>query len=456
MGYSLKKLTEKHRAFFLNEETRSVDARILILKKMKKLIKKWEKPLLKAMQEDLGKPGMEAYVSEIYFTIKEIDFALKNIKKWAAAEKAKGELFLFPSKSRIFYEPYGVVLIIGPWNYPFQLVTAPLVSAVAAGNCAIVKPSEISSAVSGVLNRMFSEAFDDEWISIVEGGVETATELLSQDFDLIFYTGNGRVGKIVMKAAADNLTPVVLELGGKSPCIVDKEIDLQKAVKKITLGKFFNAGQTCVAPDYIYVHSEIRDKFFGLLEKCIKEFYGNNPASSPDYAQIINRRHFDRLTALIDEKAVTIGEHDQNTLKVAPTLLPQADWNHAAMKEEIFGPVLPILEYNDLDVVIQKLASQPKPLALYLFSNNDQLQNKIVRKTSSGGICINDVMMHITNMHLPFGGVGDSGMGRYRGKYGFLTFSNQKSVMVKSQKWDIFSAYPPYGKKLKILRKILR
>ncbi|MDZ7958928.1 MAG: aldehyde dehydrogenase [Aulosira sp. DedQUE10] len=448
-------IIRKQREFFQTGKTKDVAFRIAQLKILKQAILENEQAIVQALKADLHKPEFETYATEI-FVIKEIDYAIKHINTWTKPQKAAVPIDFFQYSAKIYSEPLGVVLIIGPWNYPFNLIIAPLVGAIAAGNCTILKPSELAPHTSSLLAEMIAKYFDPAYIALVEGGVETSKNLLAEKFDYIFFTGGTTVGKIVMEAAAKNLTPVTLELGGKSPCIVDTEINLEHTVKRITWGKFLNAGQTCIAPDYILVNKKIKINLVAALKKCIKEFYGDRPASSPDYARIISQKHFDRLANLLKNGEVIVGgETNPEERYIAPTLIDNVSLEDAIMQEEIFGPILPIIEYSDITEAIAFINSRPKPLALYLFSQNKNLQKRILQETSSGGVCINDTVLHCGVPSLPFGGVGDSGIGSYHGKASFDTFSHRKSVLQNSFLLDLKWRYAPYQGKLAFLKRLL-
>jgi aldehyde dehydrogenase (NAD+) len=366
---------------------------------------------------------------------------------------------LFPlSKGFVVSEPLGTCLIISPWNYPFSLAILPLIASMAAGNCTVIKPSEISKNTETVIFEMISEYFDEKYISLFCGGPEISKELLKERFDYIFFTGGETVGKIVMKAAADNVTPVTLELGGKSPCIVDENCDFQKAAKRITWGKFLNAGQTCVAPDYLLVQENVKDRLITGIRKCIFEFYGENPQDSGDYGRIINENHFNRLNEFLKEGEVIFGgKTNRERLYISPTLIEEIPEDAKIMKEEIFGPLLPVLKFDQVSEAVDFINTRTKPLALYVFSRDKDFQRKIISETSSGGVCINDTIVHLTASRLPFGGVGNSGFGKYHGKAGFDTFSNQKSVLRQTLLFDIPRRFPPTDETdLKVLRTILK
>ena len=446
----ISKIVEKQRNFFLNEYPKDINYRINILKQIKEKIFEYQQEILDAFLKDFNKCEFDVLSTEISMIIMEIDYFLKKLKKLVKPKKVKGNLINFPSKSYIYKEPYGLTLIIAPWNYPLQLSLLPLIDGVAAGNTVILKPSEISYNVSQVIEKMFS-SFDERIIKVINGDKEVAGELLNQRFDLIFYTGNETVGKIVMEKASKHLTPVILELGGKSPCIIDKEVNNMTEVQEHQEAKFLNAGQTCVAPDYILVHKDIHKEFVELTIKQIKEFYYENKEIRKDFTHIINERHLNRLLKLIDKEKVIFGGNYKNNL-LEPTILDNVTFDDLVMQEEIFGPIMPIIEYVDLDKTIKELKTKEKPLALYIFSENKTNINKVINSLSFGGGCINDVIMHLTNEHLPFGGIGNSGMGRYHGKYSFDSFTHEKPIFKKG-KIEIQVKYPPYtNKKIKLIK----
>lgn len=449
---------EQHKKFFATGRTKDVGFRLSQLAKLKKVIMEHEQDLNEALTQDLGKSAFEAYASEIGYVLDSISFFMKHIKEWTKVRKVKTPLVHIGSKSYIYPEPYGTVLIVGPFNYPFQLVMEPMIGAMAAGNCVLLKPSEFTPNVSRVMAKIIQENFEQGYLSVMEGGKELTSELLHAPFDYIFFTGSVEVGKIVMKAAAENLVPVTLELGGKSPCIVDKDANLEVAAKRIIWGKYMNAGQTCVAPDYILVHHEVKGQLVEKLAKTIKEFYGESPKESRDYGRIVNERQFDRLVSLLEErKVVAGGYHHREELFMEPTLMNDVSWDDKVMQEEIFGPILPVLEYDSLEQAIELINAKPKPLALYLFTENGDVEERVIRSVSYGGGCINDTVTHLTNPNLPFGGVGPSGIGSYHGKDSFETFSHKKSIMKKSTKVNLSFIYPPYSEKsINFLRKIMK
>ncbi|AFY35186.1 aldehyde dehydrogenase [Calothrix sp. PCC 7507] len=448
-------IIRKQREFFQTGKTKDVYFRIGQLKILKQAIIEHEQAITQTLKADLNKPEFETYAAEILVT-KEIDYAIKHIQTWTKPQKAPVPLNFFPYSAKIYPEPLGVVLIIGAWNYPFQLTISPLVGAIAAGNCAIIKPSELAPHTSNLLAEIIPKYFDSRYIAVVEGGVETSQKLLAEKFDHIFFTGSTTVGKIVMTAAAKNLTPVTLELGGKSPCIVDTEINLEHTVKRIVWGKFINAGQSCIAPDYLLVDKKIKNNLVDILRKTLKEFYGDNPANSPDYARIINHKHFGRLVHFLKDGEIIIGgKTNSEELYIAPTIINNVSWTDPIMQEEIFGPILPIIEYSDITEAIALINSRPKPLALYLFSQNKNLQKRVLQETTSGGVCLNDTMIQFSVSSLPFGGVGDSGIGSYHGKASFDTFSHYKSVLQNSFLLDLNWRYAPYKGKLSLLKRLL-
>lgn len=445
----ISEIVNNQRQFFSTGTTKNVDFRIEKLKTLERAIEENKNFIIKALKADLNKPGFEAYF-EILGVLGEIKYALNNIKAWTKAQKVATPFHQFLSSAQVYAEPLGVVLIIGPWNYPINLMLAPLVGAIAAGNCSILKPSEIAPHTSSVLAKIIHKTFDSSFITVVEGGVETNKDLLAESFDHIFFTGGTGVGKIVMSAAAQHLTPVTLELGGKSPCIVDDSINVEYTAKRIVWGKFSNAGQTCTAPDYLLVNRRIKKDLLNSIKKHIRIFYGEEPAKSHSYSRIINQRHFNRLSELLKPGEILVGgDTNLEELYIAPTVIDRVSWKDKVMQEEIFGPILPVLDYTDLAEAITLVNKQPKPLALYFFSSSKKNQAWVLQETASGGVCINDTVMHLTVPALPFGGVGASGFGRYHGKAGFDNFSYQRSVLNKSFLLDLKWRYPPYPEKKK-------
>jgi aldehyde dehydrogenase (NAD+) len=452
----VKAMLAKQRTFFGTGKPKDVEFRIAQLKKLAQIIQEYEQQILDAIYADLRKPAIEAFGSEILVTLSEIKYVLKNIKTWVKPQKVATPINLFPSSSFIYPEPLGVVLVVAPWNYPFALIMQPLIGAIAAGNCAILKPSEHTPHTSSTIAQMIDVNFDPGFITAIEGGIEKNQALLAEKFDYIFFTGSTAIGKIVMEAASKHLTPVTLELGGKSPCIVDADCNLETTAKRIVWGKFYNAGQTCVAPDYLLVQKSIKPALIEKLLECVKTFFGEDPQQSSDFSRIVNYHHFDRLVSLLDEGKILIGgKSDRGDRFIAPTLIDEVSPNSKMMAEEIFGPILPILEYNQIEDAIAFVNSQPKPLALYLFSNDKQKQERILQETSFGGGCFNDTIMHLGNPDLPLGGVGNSGMGSYHGKASFETFTHRKSVLKNSFRFDLKWRYPPYTMTLDTLKKFI-
>lgn len=450
----IEKIFNEQRKYFASGETKEVDFRINKLKKLKEVLILNEELIYEALKKDLKKSPTESYNTELGAIIEEINLAIKNIKNWTAKKKVSTPIILASSKSYILQEPYGLSLIIGAWNYPFSLSLCPLVGAIAAGNCAIVKPSEIAPNSSHTIAKIIKESFEEKYITAIEGDAKTVTLLLEKKFDYIFFTGGITVGKIIAEAASKHLTPFTLELGGKSPCIVEESADIDIAAQRIVWGKFLNAGQTCIAPDYIVVNNKIKPQLNFALKKAIKRFYTEYPKESPDYPRIINKNHFERLERLIQGNIIFGGEKDKKELYISPTIIDNVKWNDEIMKEEIFGPLLPILEYDSLPLAISEISNREKPLALYIFSESKQVQEYIIKNTSSGSVCINATILQTVNPNLPFGGVGNSGVGSYHGKYSFDTFSHSKSIMDKKHWPELNISYPPYGNKLRILKKI--
>ncbi|MEG4841799.1 aldehyde dehydrogenase [Microcoleus sp. B9-D4] len=454
MVISVSDIIQQQRQFFATGKTKDVDFRLEQLKKLKSAIELNQSRIVDAVKADLGRPEFEAYLE--IASIAEVNYALKNLKLWVKPRKVPASIDQFPASARIYPEPLGVVLIIGPWNYPFQLMISPLVGAIAAGNCALLKPSEIASHTSEVIADMISKTFDPAYVAAVEGGVEISQQLLAEKFDHIFFTGGTKIGRIVMEAAAKHLTPVTLELGGKSPCIVDSDIQVEYTAKRIAWGKFLNAGQTCIAPDYLLVDKKVKPALMTAIKTAIHEFYGDNPQTSPDYSRIINQRQLERLSGFIKDGEIVVGgEVKPEDRYIAPTVLDRVSWDSPVMQEEVFGPILPVLEYDDFGEAIAQINARPKPLALYLFSKNKEKQQRVLRETSSGGVCLNDTVMQVGVTDLPFGGVGDSGIGSYHAKASFDTFSHQKSVLQKSFLLDLKWRYAPYKGKLDLIKKII-
>ena len=448
-------ILQQQKTFFNTHATKDLDFRKAQLQKLKKLVKSNEKLLYDAIYQDFGKSEFETFGTEISFVYKDIDYYLKNLKSFAKPKSVLTNIVNQMGSSKIVFEPLGNCLVIGAWNYPYQLTLTPVIAAIAAGNTCMIKPSELPENTMKAMAKLINENFDPQFLYVVEGGVEETTAILKLRFDKIFFTGSPRVGKIVYKAAAEHLTPVTLELGGKSPAFVTEKADLQIAAKRIVWGKFINAGQTCVAPDYLYVAENIKAKFLKVL---IEEIKKRNYTDNVDhYCKIINERNFDRLEKMIDHKKVVFGgETNREKRYISPTVLDNVTWEDAVMQEEIFGPILPILTYKNLETAMQTVVEGEKPLSAYLFSNDAKEQELFTEKLSFGGGCINDTLMHLSNDRLPFGGVGNSGIGHYHGKFGFEAFSHQKAILKKSNYLEPELKYPPYSDaKLNILKKLL-
>ncbi|WP_430507885.1 aldehyde dehydrogenase [Rossellomorea marisflavi] len=428
-------LLTKQRTYFRTGETKSVAFRINTLNTLKSLVQKHEQDILDAVKQDLNKSELEAKRAEVGLLIGEIDFMVENLEEWAATKEVPTPASHEGAKSFIQPEPYGSALVIAPWNYPFQLAVTPLVGAIAGGNTAVLKPSELTPKTSALLSTLINDNFPEEYLHVVEGEVETSTALLKEDFDYIFFTGSTGVGKIVAEAAAKHLTPTTLELGGKSPTIVHEDANLDEAAQRIARGKFANAGQTCVAPDYLLVHSSVKDELMSKFKEVITASYGENIVENPNFGHVVSERHFDRLVGFLDSGSiVTGGKHDRDNLIIEPTILDNISWDDSVMQDEIFGPILPVMTYDSLDEIIEPIVKRPKPLALYLFSDDEAVQDEILSTISFGGGSINDTINHMTSHYLPFGGVGDSGMGAYHGKASFDTFTHFKSVLKRSTK----------------------
>lgn len=450
----IQNILEKQRAYYKSGTTIPVRFRIQQLKKLYSTVRKYEPEINEALKSDLGKSGYESFMCESGLALTEISYLIKHVKKLSKAKRVSTPIAQFHSHSFVQPVPYGNVLIMSPWNYPFLLTIEPLADAIAAGNTAIVKPSAYSPNTSAILEKIISECFDEEYVAIVTGGRKENDALLDQKFDFVFFTGSKAVGIEVLSRMARNLTPVVLELGGKSPCIVDRKCNVELAAKRIVFGKYLNCGQTCVAPDYILCHENVKNQFITEVIKQIKLQYGENPLENPDYGKIVNEKHFTRLTGLINsDKVVFGGQTDKAKHKIAPTVMDNVTYEDKIMQEEIFGPVMPIITFEDFDSVIDRLKSQPKPLALYIFSKDKANINRVTKELSYGGGCINDVIIHLATTSMGFGGVGDSGMGCYHGKYGFDAFSHKKSIVDKKTWIDLPMRYQPY--KSKIYKKLL-
>lgn len=449
----------RQKEFFNLGKTKEINFRIEALKKLKRTIKENEDKILEALKKDLGKSNFESYATEIGLIYDEINIHIRNINKWSKIEKVKSPIVHYPSKSYIYKEPYGVTFIIGPFNYPFQLVMAPLVGAISAGNTAIIKPSENTKNIALLLEEMINESFNEDYLKVVSPleGKEAVSFLLELPFDYIFFTGSIRVGKIVMEKAAKNLVPVTLELGGKSPCIVDKDAKLEMAAKRIVWGKFLNVGQTCVAPDYLCIHESIKDKLLKLIVKEIHDQFGKDIKNSPDYPRIVNSTSLNRLSEYLNDGEIYYGGNiDRNDLYMDPTILTNVGVDSNVMTEEIFGPILPVIEFDDIGKIINFINSREKPLALYYFSENKASINNILKCTTSGGVTINDTVIHVANGNLPFGGVGNSGIGNYHGKASFDTFTHKRSVMKRGTFIEFNIRFAPYKNKINILKKLMK
>ena len=442
---AIQALLEQQRAHFFSGRTLPVQARIQALDQLEQAILDHEEDLYRSLQADLGKSRMEAFLCEISLTLSELRYVRRHVKGWSRRRPVLPSLAQFPGRCSVLPEPYGVVLILSPWNYPVLLTLEPLIGAIAAGNCAVVKPSAYSPNTSAVLAALIGEAFPPEHAAVVEGGRQENQSLLSHPFDYIFFTGSVAVGREVMTKAAAHLTPVTLELGGKSPCIVDETADLTVAARRIVFGKFLNCGQTCVAPDYVLASQSVKENLLSELVREIGRMYGPDPLQNPGYGKIINQKHFTRLLSLLDrEKVVVGGGCNPERLRIAPTVLDGVTPEDSIMQEEIFGPILPVLTVDSLDEAIAFVRARPRPLALYLFTSDRTAERRVFRELSFGGGCVNDTILHLASSRLPFGGVGNSGMGAYHGKRSFLTFSHEKGILKTSTRLDMPLRYPPY------------
>lgn len=449
-------ILNRQRAFYDAGHTRPVEFRLRQLRALEQAIRGSERAILAALQADLRKSPVEAFATEIGAALEDLKHIRRGLRRWSAPRRVPTHWTQLPGSAWIYPEPYGVALIIGPWNFPFLLIVAPLIGAIAAGNCAVLKPSELAPATSSLLSRLIADTFDPAHVAVVEGDAQTAQALLAHRFDYILYTGGATVGKLILQAAAQHLTPVTLELGGKSPAIIDADADLRTAARRIAWGKFTNAGQICIAPDYALVDRRAQSEFIALTRAAIREFFGDDPQRSPDYGRIINDRHFNRLRALLARGDILHGgQTDAADRYIAPTLIDRPALDSPLMQEEIFGPLLPIIPYDTLDEAIRFVNARPRPLALYFFSRNRGNQERILRETSSGGVCMNDVILHFSNPALPFGGVGASGMGKYHGRHSFDTFTHPKAVLKKRFWPDIRQRYMPYSDALlRLLRRL--
>lgn len=454
-GKELKNIIKNQRDFFNTNTTKSVEYRLQMLQRLKKIINANEEKILSALYNDLSKSKSEAYMSEVAMVYAELDEALKKVREWSRPQRARGTIGTFPAKNYVFSEPYGIVLIMSPWNYPFNLAIAPLIAAISAGNCAVIKCSKESKYTSNLIKEIINNTFDKKYIYCVDSDIEY-NDVIYQKYDYIFFTGSSRVGKIIMRAASENLTPVSLELGGKCPCIVDESANIKIAAKRIVWGKLLNAGQTCVSVDYVAVHNSVKEKLIKCILKEIKSRY-HDALNSNTYPRIINEHHYKRLLNLIKvEKNIIGGRADEFSRKIEPTVLPEADFEDEIMKEEIFGPLLPIIEYDDIKKLIRTIKEREKPLACYVFTKYEKTARHIIKSISYGGGCVNDVVIQVSNHYMPFGGVGNSGIGSYHGKYGFDTFSHKKSVVWNETMLDLPIRYAPFNLlKFRMLKYIL-
>lgn len=462
MGFTtndVEQMISQQRQYYFSRATKSADFRKEQLLKLKASIQKYEKDVLKALRLDLGKSEFEAYSTEVGIVLDSISYMVKKVENWMKPEVVKTPIHFQPAKSFVVREPYGSVLIIAPFNYPFQLVMEPLVGAIVGGNTVIVKPSEASVHTAAIIKKIIEETFEPNFVRVVEGEKDEVTALIHASFDYIFFTGSVSVGKVIMRAAAERLTPIALELGGKSPAIVDQTANLDVAAKRIAWGKFTNAGQTCVAPDYVLVHSSVKEKFLSIFKKSIQEFYGENVQQSPDFGRIINSRQFDRLQAILEREQDAVifgGGMDREDLFIHPTIIENATWQSPSMEDELFGPILPVIEYDNLALAVHQIRQLAKPLAAYFFSENDKAIQYFLEELPFGGGCINDTITHVGNAYLPFGGVGPSGVKAYHGKASFENFTHPKSIMKKSSKLANGLLFPPYKQKVKLVRAIMK
>ncbi len=447
---------QNQRLFFESGRTLDVGFRLESLKKLKRSIIEHEDAINNALKEDLGKPLMESYTTEIGFTLLELNHVIKHLKKWARPQKVRGTLATFPSRSYIFNEPFGIALIIGPWNFPLMLTLFPLIGAIAAGNCAVLKASRKTPASAETIRSIIKSAFEENYVAVSNDSDQEGQGLLDQKYDKVFFTGSPGTGKLVMEKAAKNLASVTLELGGKSPCIVDRDIDMDVAVKRILWSKYMNAGQVCVAPDYLIVHKDIKDALYDKMIHTLKTFFGPDPQASPDYGRIVNEKELERLcNYLKDGKIISGGRFNKENLYFDPTIIEVSNLEAPIMQDEIFGPILPVIEFTTADEIEEIIALNPHPLAFYLFSKDQTLIKRLLRNVPFGGGCINETLFHLANHNLPFGGRGKSGIGNYHGRYSFDTFSHQKSVLYRGFRFDLPQKYPPYGKIHELLRKLL-
>lgn len=454
----IEELVKKQREFFFAGKTLDISYREKALDKLEQAILKYEDRLYGALKEDLGKSKAESYMCEVGLTLSELRYVRKHVRGWSRDRSVLTPLAQFHAKSFTVQEPYGVVLVMSPWNYPVLLTLEPLIGALAAGNCCVVKPSAYSPATSKVMAEMLREAFPEEYAAVVEGGRKENQSLLEQKFDYIFFTGGVNVGKLVMEKASAHLTPVTLELGGKSPCIIDRTANLKLAARRLVFGKYLNCGQTCVAPDYVLVEREVKEVFLEYVKKEIRKQFGKRPLQNPSYGKMVNRKHFDRVLNLIDrEKLACGGESNAQTLQIAPTVLQEVAETDAVMQEEIFGPVMPVLTVENMDAAYAFVKSRPQPLALYIFTSDQTTEERFLREVPFGGGCVNDTIIHLATSNMGFGGVGNSGMGSYHGKKSFETFSHEKSIVKKYTWLDMPMRYQPYNRvKEKLVRMFVK
>ncbi len=455
----IEELVRSQREFYETGATRDIRYRKNALARFKRIIKTRESEILRALKVDLGKSDFEAFTTEMVLILQEIGLMQRKLGSWAKDRKVFPGIFNLPGKGRVARDPHGVTLIMSPWNYPFMLSMAPVVGAIAGGNTLILKPSAYSPATSSIIASIISEAFDPRHVACVQGGRAVNQDLLSQRFDYIFFTGSVEVGKLVMESASKNLTPVTLELGGKSPCVVDKSADLSMSAKRIAWGKCVNAGQTCVAPDYILVHEDVKDEFVTHLRTWIAKFFGSDPHISEEFPSIVNQHHFERLSALIEgaraNRAVTGGRTNPDARKIEPAIIDGVAWDDPIMQEELFGPIVPIITWNDENRIVEAIRSRPRPLAFYVFTRNAAQAKRLTGTLHFGGGCVNDVIMHVASHTVPFGGTGHSGMGAYHGKWSFTTFTREKSIIEKSFAADVPLRYAPFAGKYERYRKFL-
>lgn len=453
-----KEIVEAQRTYYMEGKTRALSARIDALNRLEQSILTYEQELYQALRSDLGKSRAESYMCEVGLTLSELRYVRRHVKSWSRNRRVHTPLAQFHAASFTVQEPYGVVLIMSPWNYPMLLTLEPLIGALAAGNCCVLKPSAYSPATSAVMAKLIREAFPSDYVTVIEGGRKENEDLLNQKFDYIFFTGGVNVGKLVMEKASTHLTPVTLELGGKSPCIVDHTANIPLTARRLVFGKYLNCGQTCVAPDYVLVEKSVKEKLLTCIKEEIRKMFGEHPLENPDYGKMINQKHFDRVRGLIDPmKLVAGGQVQEETLSIAPTVLADVTAEDPVMQEEIFGPVLPVIPVKDIEEAIRFVQERPKPLALYVFTEDKRTEQRVLAETSYGGGCINDTIIHLATSEMGFGGVGNSGMGSYHGKKSFDLFSHEKSIVKKSTWMDLPMRYQPYTVwKEKLVRMFVR